>query len=184
MLNQPVSRPASVWITQVILAIWAIALMYSCSKWVSRLFRCFSGEPFLSCTSSLTTYQFLIGLLMLIATFLAFWGLQKRSPYGKWLAVSFLIAATVIFMAGQQPLHGALRLIFQATIHGQPLPNPLRECNHPFGNLTYFCGYQSYQALALKVVFDTLPSLLLGFLAFRLLFSQAVKRFFHSSTPD
>lgn len=174
-MNESVYRPPSVWITQILLLVslitWAIALLIS-------IFRCVSTAQLFSCISRVTIYEFLNGFLMIVATGLAIWGLQKRQRYGKWLAVSLLIGAMIVGII-DSPLPRAIQVIYLSTIPTRvPLPDPLVACNHPFGNLTYFCGYESYQALVWKIISDLAPSLILGFLAFRLLYSHAAKRFF------
>jgi len=116
---------------------------------------------------------------MIVLTCLTVWGLQKRQRYGKWLAVSFLTGAMIVGII-DSPLPRGLKVIYLSIIPSRGhLPDPLAECNHPFGDLTYFCGYESYQQLGWKIISDLLPSLVLGFLAFRLLYSHAAKRFFH-----
>lgn len=171
MMNQPIYRPPSVWITQVILVFWAISLLIP-------LFRCFLAKQLFNCTSPFTIYEFLIIFLMIVLACLAVWGMQKRQRYGKWLAVSFLIGAMIVGIM-DSPLPRFLQVIYFSIISSRgSLPDPLDACNHPFGDLTYFCGYKSYQELMLKIVSDLFPSLVMGFLTFRLLYSHAVKRFF------
>lgn len=178
MMSQPVYRPPSVWITQVLLLLslmnWTIALLIS-------LFRCVSAKQLFNCTSRVTVYEFLTGFLMIVVpACLTFWGLQKRQRYGKWLAVSILIGAMIVGIL-DSPLPRTLEVIYLSTISNRgTLPDPLDACNHPFGDLTYFCGYESYQELVWKIISDLVPSLILGFLAFRLLYSHAAKRFFHT----
>jgi hypothetical protein len=173
-MNQPGYRPPSVWITQILLLLSLIAAIVAL---LSR-FQCSSTEQLFNCTSSITIHEFLISLLMNILACLTIWGLQKRQHYGKWLAVGFLTGAIILGMI-DSPLLWSLRVIFSIIPNRGNLPNPLDACNHPFGNLTYLCGYESYQELGWKIISDLLPFLILGFLAFRLLYSHAAKRFFH-----
>jgi hypothetical protein len=116
---------------------------------------------------------------VIVLACLTVWGLQKRKRYGKWLAVSFLTGAMIVGII-DSPLPRALKVIYLSIIPSRlTLPDPLAACNHPFGDLTYFCGYESYQELGWKIISDLFPSLVLGFLVFRLLYSHAAKRFFH-----
>lgn len=171
-MSQPVYRPPSVWITQILF------LLSSINSAIA-LFRCFSADRPLSCKSPVTIYGFLIDFFLIVLACLTVWGLQKKQRYSKWLAVSFLTGEMILGII-DSPLPKAIELIYLSVILSRgALPDPRDACNHPFGDLTYFCGYESYQALMLKIISDLLPSLILGFLAFRLLYSHAAKRFFH-----
>lgn len=175
-MNKPVYRPPSVWITQIYLvpSLVSLAILLPIS-----LFQCFSSEQTLSCSSPPRIASFVTGFLTLVLVFLTFWGLQKRKRYGKWLAVSLLIGGMVAAIAESH----SLQLIYRSITQWQPLPDPPYECWESDELLTIrrrqSCGYSSYQELALRIILDALPALLLGFLAVRLLYSHAAKRFFH-----
>jgi RsiW-degrading membrane proteinase PrsW (M82 family) len=52
--------------------------------------------------------------------FLAFWGLQKRKPYGKWLAAVLLLLGMIAAIAESN----SFQLISHAISQWQPLPAP------------------------------------------------------------
>ena len=108
---------------------------------------------------------------------LAFWGLQNGKQHGRWLGAIILVASMVVGMT-RSPY---FQLVYGAVFEGQPLPVPPYECWETsvlkVGQTS--CGYSSYSDLALRGVLDLFPNILLGFLALRLIFSRAVKRFFN-----
>jgi hypothetical protein len=119
---------------------------------------------------------------MLACALLAFRGLQTRRRYGQLLAVT-LLAGSMVVGVSDSPLPRALRVVaLSITPGGGPLPDPLEACAHPFGNLTYLCGYADYPQLLWAIGSDLLPSLLVGVLAFRLLFGDAARRFFRPTS--
>jgi hypothetical protein len=119
---------------------------------------------------------------MLACALLAFRGLQTRRRYGQLLAVT-LLAGSMVVGLGDSPLPRALRVVaLSITPGGGPLPDPLVACAHPFGHLTYLCGYASYAQLLWAIAADLIPSLLVGVLAFRLLFGDAARRFFRTTS--
>jgi hypothetical protein len=134
------------------------------------LFNCFSSEQTLSCLSSRSSF-FATGCLTLLLICLTFWGLQTRKRYGKWLAVSLLMGGMVVAIAESH----SFQLIYRSITEWQPLPAPPHECWEGDSS----CGYSSYLELALRIVSDLLRAMLLGFLAARLLYSDAAKQFFH-----
>ncbi len=176
-MNQHIYRPPSVWITQILLVLTfgnlAIALP-------AGLVQCFTSGQIQSCSSFPKIASFVTGCLILVLLGLTFWGLQKRKRYSKWLAVSFLIGSMIVAIA-QSPL---LQLIYTSVTQGQSLPASY-ECWKEDG-LSYIsrsCGYSSYPEMVQRIVLDILPAMLLGFLAVRLLYSDAAKRFFYDTKP-
>jgi hypothetical protein len=174
-MNEPVYRPPSVWITQVLLVpslvSFAIALPIA-------LLHCFSSEQTQSCSSPSSLLAFVSGFLSFLLVLLTFWGLQKRKRYGKWLAVSLLIGGSVVGLAKSH----MFQLIYHSITQWRPLPVPPYECwKREFlaGNFMDSCGYKSYGELVWRIISEALPSVILGLLAVRLLFGHAAKRFFH-----
>lgn len=171
-MSKPIYRPPSVWITQVLLVLTLIngvvvlAFMFS-----------FCSLKSLNCQSPLTINVFLIYFPTLAIIFLAFWGLQKRRRYGKWLAVSLLISS----MAGMLTKSDPIQLIYRSITQWQLLPAPPYQCwkGELGSSIEYSCGYDSYLELMLRGISDILPALFPGFLAMRLLYSMDVKRFLH-----
>lgn len=172
-MDQPPGRPPGVWITQALLLFFLIALAITL---VASLFKCVSIAQRATC--AVTLPELLASLLMLAFAGLAFWGLQQRQRYGQWMAVILLAGAMIVGIV-DSPLPRALRVLALSLFSGGgSLPDPLQACNHPFGDLTYLCGYASYHQLAWEITSDLLPSLLLGFLAYRLLYGHPARRFF------
>jgi len=173
-MNKPVYRPPSVWITQVLLIIALINLAIALPI---RLFQCSITKPPFNCLSIFTINALLFDFLTLAIIFLTFWGLQKRKRYGKWLAVSLLVGGMVVGIFESN----SFQLIYHSITQWQPLPAPPYECwekNSSFNPISPSCGYHSYGELFFRIVLEVSPALLLGFLAVRLLCSDAVKRFF------
>ncbi len=175
-MKRSVARPPSVWISQVL---FLLSLIGFGVAFLGALLSCFSGGPSPRCPASVTPTDVLTSLLVIVLAGLTFWGLQTGRRYGQWLAVTLLIAAVVVGIS-DSPLPRALNVVLLSLLSGGGgLPDPLQACGHPFGGMTYLCGYSSYAALAWRVIADLLPSLLLGVLAVRLLRSDAARRFFH-----
>lgn len=178
-MGHPAGRPPSVWITQILLLLSSVAFG---TALLASAVRCLLPSQRGSCPSPVTLPELALGLAMLACALLAFWGLQTRRRYGQLLAATLLAASMVVGFI-DSPLLRALQ-VFALTITpgGGPLPDPLEACGHPFGNLTYLCGYASYPQLLWAIGSDLLPSLLVGVLAFRLLFGDAARRFFHTTS--
>lgn len=175
-MHKSVYRPPSVWVTQILVM---LTLINSGVALISTLFRCPSAEPPFNCSSPSVINALLSGCLVLAITCLAFWGLQKRKRYGKWLAVSFLVGGMVIVIV-ESPL---FQLIYYSITQWQPLPAPPYECwkkSSSVSMISYPCGYNSYGELIVRLISESVPALLLGFLAVRLLYSDASKRFFQA----
>ena len=180
-MDKPVDRPPSVWITQIVLILPVVT-------WVVKLLTLlFLRPPAEQPVSSLQPFQPLplpleIALwarafIMFAPLFFIFWGLQKRKRYGKWLAAILLIGGAVSVISESR----SLQLVYRSLTQWHPLPAPPYECWESgalLGNTRILCGYSSYRELALKIIVDLLPALLLGFLSVRLLFGRAAKRFF------
>ncbi|MEE3717064.1 hypothetical protein V2H45_09935 [Tumidithrix elongata RA019] len=175
-MNDPIYRPPSVWITQVLLVLCLISLAIALPI---ALFQCSSADPPFNCSSPLAIHALLTGFFTFVMLFLTFWGLQKRKRYGKWLAVSFLIGGMVTAI----PKSPSLQLIYRSIVQWRPLPTPPYECwqKEPLSISSYSCGYSSYPELVIRIISEILPALLLGFLAFQLLYSPAAKLFFHKN---
>jgi hypothetical protein len=178
-MGHPAGRPPSVWITQVLLLLSSVA--FGVALLISVV-RCLWPAQRGSCPSPVTLPELVLGLAMLACALLAFRGLQTRRRYGQLLAAALLAGSMVVGVV-DSPLPRALRVVaLSITPGGGPLPDPLQACGHPFGHLTYLCGHASYPQLLWAIAADLLPSLLVGVLAFRLLFSDAARRFFRTTS--
>jgi uncharacterized membrane protein len=172
-MDDEVRRPLSVWLTQalflMVIVQFAIALLL-------MVFFCFlkgeMGDCFASSRISYLVRAF--GAFLLMS--LAFWGLQKRKQYGRWLGVIILVASTLVSITRSH----YFQLFYDAIVEGQSLPVPPYECwKIRLANVDQTsCGYSSYSDLALRSLFDILPQILLGLLAWRLISGRPVKRFF------
>ncbi len=174
-MNEPVHRPPSVWITQILLV---PSLLNFVIVVPIAMVQYFSAEPMQSGSSSNRILDFGSGFLSFVLVLLTFWGLQKRKRYGKWLAVNLLIGGLVVGLAKSH----IFQLIYYSIIQWHPLPIPPYECWEKaalFGNSIDSCGYKNYRELVWRIISDILPSVILGCLAFRLLYGHAAKQFFH-----
>ena len=85
-MNEKVKRPPSVWITQVLLIIFA--LLFSLI-WLNSL-RLFAAPQSKASGGRFLIFT-LIMLILLGMLSTAFWGLVKRRVYGRWLGIVSLI---------------------------------------------------------------------------------------------
>jgi hypothetical protein len=174
-MNKPVYRPPSVWITQILLVPFLVNFVIILPI---VLLQCSSSEQTQSCSSPSRILAFLSSFLSFALVLSTFWGLQKRKRYGKWLAVNLLIGGLVVGLAKSH----IFQLIYHSITQWHSLPAPPYECwkrEYLFGNSSDSCGYKNYRELVWRIISDTLPSVILGFLAVRLLFGHAAKQFFH-----
>ncbi len=173
-MDDQVRRPLSVWLTQALFLMvilqFSIALLF-------MLFLCFSKGELEDCWSP-SRISYLVGSSgEVLLTGVAFWGLQNRKQYGKWLGAIALVYAMWVGITGSH----YFQLFYSAIARGQSLPVPPYECwKWRVGSVDQTsCGYSTYSDLALRGVLDILfPHILLGLLALRLISSRAVKRFF------
>ncbi|MBI4853552.1 MAG: hypothetical protein HY819_17300 [Acidobacteria bacterium] len=90
-------RPASVWITQILL--WVFGLMYFVI-WVFNTFRVAKREGL-----EILTVKFIIFTIItfsIISLFaVSFWGLMKRKIYGKWCALASVFIIWIILAISQ-----------------------------------------------------------------------------------
>jgi len=174
--EEPIYRPPSVWITQCFVMVSFVSLVLSIPV---SLLQCDAAPPPFNCSSPLFIRSLVINCIALAIIFVTFWGLQKRTYYGKWLGLMFLTFLIISIFAECQ----YLQLIYHSMLQWQPLPTPPYECwrpEAPFSNMSIFCGYSSYRELALVSFQEALPLLFIGLLAVQLVFGSAAKRFFHS----
>ena len=87
-METKVKRPPSVWITQILLVIFALIFLL----------------PLILLVSGFPLWLILIGLLIDLAIvalcLAAFWGLAKRQMYGRWLGVSLLVLEGCLMFMG------------------------------------------------------------------------------------
>jgi hypothetical protein len=173
-MSQPVDRPLSVWITQLLLMPMLIMSPIVLS---TSLFECFSSSQKINCLSQPRITSFIISFLVLVILSWTFWGLQTGKIYGKWLAIILLTSSIVISIAKSN----TFMLIRRSILLWQPLPTPPYECwerKAMFGNFREYCGYSNYLGLMLNIISDFLPALLMGFLVVKLIYGRMNKNFF------
>lgn len=173
-MDDQVRRPLSVWLTQ---ALFLMVILQFAITLLLMLFLCFSKGGLEDCWSPSRIFYLVgsFGALMLIG--LAFWGLQNRKQYGRWLGAIILVSSIAV---GTTRSH-YFQMLYGAIVRGQSLPVPPYECwKWRVGSVDQTsCGYSTYSDLALRGFLDILfPQILLGLLAMRLISSRAVKRFF------
>ena len=174
-MERSFGRPPSVWISQVL---FLLSLLGFGVTVLGALLSCFSVGSSTRCPASVTPTDVLTSFLVIVLAGLTFWGLQRRRRYGQRLGAILLIAAMVVGVS-ESPLPRALHVMLLSLLSGGGgLPDPFQACNHPFGGMTYLCGNASVPALGWRIISDLLPTILLGVLAVRLLFSEAARRFF------
>ena len=81
-MDNNIKRPPTIWLTQILLMIFALL-------WISSLTINLVGVA--RSGSSLSPLRVVLGVSVLsgfvVLLLVAFWGLTKRKPYGKWLGV-------------------------------------------------------------------------------------------------
>ncbi|MBM0743316.1 hypothetical protein JOY44_17130 [Phormidium sp. CLA17] len=173
------SKPSSIWITQFIvmmgillslifIPVQLFGLVSHCL--MPGVQNCFTVGKILDLAGSCI----LLGWLLL-----TIWGLQKRKLYGKWLAIAFLLFAVLVAITRSS----YFQLIYRALTSGISLPAPPYDCwKGSVGEVEQrYCGYSSYVDLGLRGALDILfPASVLGFLASRVAFGHAAKRFFEA----
>jgi hypothetical protein len=151
-MKNPTSRPVSVWITQILFAIficvWTFGLFYSLSR-----FRNPMQVPLLQWFGLIFLIIFVLILISVLSV--SFWGLAKRKPFARWLAV------------------GILGFIFMATLFGQ-LTSPSGPFHYKeYANTNQFIGGMIGTFLFYGLHFS---------LIFSLAKSEKVSRFFQTQT--
>jgi hypothetical protein len=171
-MSDPIYRPPSVWITQVLLGVQLFSLIAALV--VSSVQCALQLDPNCSLPNRLT--WFASGSLAVALLFLTLWGLQTRTLYGKWLAAALLLLGMITVIAQSH----SFQLIARSITQWQPLPAPPYECweNEHLSLIQRSCGYSSYPGFVVNIISDGLPAGLLGLLAMRLLYGDAAKRFF------
>jgi len=96
-------RPATIWLTQTLLVLFALLLL---SAFLLNLVVLLThlGDGF-SIVHTLMVYAVILSIVLLLA--FAFWGLAKRRNYGRWLGVlSLLLLWSLIILMKLQPPSG------------------------------------------------------------------------------
>jgi hypothetical protein len=166
-MENKTKRPVSVWITQILLAVGILLAPIFLIRQLFELFSCFLTNGLQQCLTLDRTINLIGGCLLFILVLLAFWGLQKRKQYGKWLGLLFLVLMMMAAITGSS----YFQLIYRAIASGQALPAPPYDCweKSAIAIEQEYCGYSSYLDLVLRSTLDILvPPGILGFLAIRL----------------
>jgi len=96
-MNNTVSRPPTVWLTQAILALFSLLMLGATALNLVMLpSRVGGGAPILAVVAG-----FLIPLGFMLLLIVAFWGLAKRKTYGRWLGLLSLALLWAIILLGQ-----------------------------------------------------------------------------------
>jgi hypothetical protein len=95
-MNQKLKRPASVWLTQVLLMIFALVFIFSL---LLNLALVLKRVEEVSVLSLLLLCVVNLGLVVLFLT--SFWGLTRRKIYGRWLGVASLALIWSLMLLGQ-----------------------------------------------------------------------------------
>ena len=147
-------RPIAVWIAQIILVVLIVMLCGVTGYTVFQLIAV-AGRPEISWVPFVFRVVRTLGwIVSLIALFVvAFWGLQKRESYGRWLSAGILLSYW--------------GLSIYTSIH--PTPGPLPTFDIDYSNPGERAG-----ALIAAVLWNS------GFfiLLFELVFGKSVRRFF------
>ena len=98
-MQAKIKRPISVWVTQTIVATLALVFMAPMPMYLldrSTVELATLNPAFISGAAIWTV----IAILLLIC----FWGLTRRRPYGRWMAVSFLILLFFVLLVALIPV--------------------------------------------------------------------------------
>lgn len=95
-------RPLTVWIAQIFLVLFFLAFLFGGCLGLVEEFNSMSrnATPF-----PVMMFSLAVGLLVITffaaIIFLAFWGLQKQKPYGKWLTLPLLTLLLAVTLHSQ-----------------------------------------------------------------------------------
>lgn len=92
-MDNSIKRPPTIWLTQILLMIFA--LLWISSLTINLVMIARRGSV-LSPLRLVLGVSILSGFVFLLLV--AFWGLAKRKPYGKWLGVLSLICLWFLFL--------------------------------------------------------------------------------------
>jgi hypothetical protein len=96
-MNNRIKRPPTVWITQALLLVFALLLLwvflFNLAVLLSHL-----GEA-VSLVRAAIGYSAMLGIWLLFA--IAFWGLAKRKPFGRWLGLLSIMLLWGFIILGQ-----------------------------------------------------------------------------------
>src|SRR5215207_589893 len=96
-MNNKVSRPPTVWLTQTLLVLFSLLMLgVTVLNLVMLAARARGGAPVLA-----LLVGFIIPLGFMLLLLVAFWGLAKRKKYGKWLALLSLVLLWAVIILGQ-----------------------------------------------------------------------------------
>lgn len=167
-MDDQVKRPLSVWLTQ---ALFLIVILQFTIVLLLMLLVCLPK----GCWSLLRTPYLIESSGQVLLMGAAFWGLQNRKQYGKWLGAISLVYGMWVSTTGSH----YFQQFYSAIFEGQSLPVPPNNCwEGRVGSVDQTsCSYSNYLDLVLRGVSALFPELLLGFLTLRLIFGRAVKRF-------
>ena len=143
-ITEKKKRPPAVWITQILVLLFGI--------WFSYSFVGVAGATLDSTEANVRRAMWALFLVLLVSILGAtFWGLTKRTRWGKWLGVLILL------------------LVWSLVVYVQLYPpsGPIKP--YEYTNETQVSGGK---------IGNVLINFLIGLLVFRLAFSKKVNRFF------
>lgn len=161
-MENHIKRPPSVWVTQILVLIWTLALLSAWSFSVISTIKSLgyygvSSRQFMFPIAKFFAMTFAAISPFLILGIVASWGLVRRKRFGRWTAVGLMTLLLLSFVIGD---------IFQ-----------------PSGPMAYYEYANSRQAVAGALTAITICGLSL-FLIYRLAFGSAANAFFAKPDPE
>ncbi len=122
-----IKRPPTVWLTQLLLTLFALLFLSIFLSNLVNLLRNLGGKY--SIINTVIGYSLMVGMVVLLVS--AFWGLAKRKMYGKWLGLlSLILIWTLLVFLQLRPPSGPYKrleydnsaqlaggIIFQVSLH-------------------------------------------------------------------
>lgn len=171
-------RPLMVWIVQIILLLFCIAIMGP--SW-QHFHYCSGIDPVQNCWLNVFFRTLIANLFWLGVVLGLFYGLEKGLPYARWLAGILIIVWAI---AGIHDMHYT-QFIFRAMEPGKGFHTPPYECwrsENSWSNVVISCGYSSYAQLIRRILWEvsTLIVIILSGLWF--IVNKNSKRYFTQKT--
>lgn len=164
------SRPASVWITQILLLLTVLPGLRAV---INSFQRCpiFASE---ACPVGLNQrlFDLIFAVVYLTLIVVGLWGLQRRKKYGRWLGILFWAVFIAVLLSSDSS-----RMVYHFILHGSDdLPNLYPRAYYKDFPMNRF--YPTHSGLVTDAFTTVFANLLFVALAIHFSFAKTVRQFF------